>query len=288
MARRRSAVSPRTSRHIWAIVSYVCIAVLLIPVVFPLLWMLGSSLKDINEVFANPPVIIPSSFHWENYARVFEFQPFWQQYLNSLGIAIAVTVGTVVISTMSGFAFARLEFPGRDKLFILGLVGLLVPTMVTLIPLFQAARTLGWLDTPIPVIVFPLFGLQVAFGTFLMRQFFLSLPRELEDAGRVDGLNPLGRLFYIGLPLAGPAVAALAILAYLTSWNLYLEPLIYLVSPEHQTVPVAITQFRDFYSGPLWNVQMAATTLSVIPPLVVFLLAQRRFIEGISLTGLKG
>lgn len=273
---------------LWAALSYVCIALLLVPVLFPLLWMLGSSVKDINEIFANPPTIIPTTLHFENYARIFQFQPFLQQYINSLGIAIVVMVATVIVSTMAGFAFARLIFPGRDKLFIFCLLGLFVPSIVTLIPLFQAARTLGWLDTQLPVIVFPLFGVQTSFGTFLMRQFFLGLPRELDDAGRLDGLSPIGRLRFIGLPLAAPALAALAILAYLTSWNLYLEPLIYLVSAEHQTVPVAITQFRDFYSGPLWNVQMAATTLSVLPPVLVFLLAQRHFIEGVSLTGIKG
>jgi multiple sugar transport system permease protein len=277
-----------TRRVVLVAVTYLLVGLLLVPVLFPLIWMVGSSLKELNEIFANPPILFPKSLHPENFVDVFKFQPFASQYMNSLGIGLAVTLGTVVVSAMAGFAFARLQFPGRDRLFLFGLLGLLVPSMVTLVPLFRAANALGWLDTPLPVVIFPLFGLQCAFGTFFMRQFFLGIPRELEDAGRLDGLSPFGRLRHISMPLSVPALSALAVLAFLTSWNLYLEPLTFLVTPENQTVPVAITQFRDFYSGPLWNVQMAATTLTLIPPALIFLLAQRRFVEGITFTGMRG
>jgi multiple sugar transport system permease protein len=267
---------------------YLVILVLLVPFVFPLWWMIASSLKTNAEVFAFPPSLVPSDPRWENYARVFELQPFAQQYFNSLYIAVVVTIGVLLVSSMAGYAFARIRFRGANLLFIVLLGGLLIPREVIIIPLFQMMRSAGFVDSHVPLIVIPLFGTQSVFGTFLMRQFFIGLPTELEEAARVDGLGRWGIYRRIALPLATPVLAALTIITFLQTWDMFLEPLVFLSSPERFTLPLALTQFADAYGGPIWNVQMAATTLMTLPVLLVFVLAQRQFIQGIAQTGLKG
>lgn len=267
---------------------YLVIFVLLVPFVFPLWWMISSSLKTNAEVFAFPPVLWPADPQWGNYAEVFDLQPFAQQYLNSLYIAILVTAGVLLISSMAGYAFARIRFPGANLIFLLLLGGLLIPREVIIIPLFQMMRGAGWVDSHIPLVLIPLFGTQSVFGTFLMRQFFVGLPLELEEAARVDGLGRWGIYRRIALPLATPALAALTIITFLQTWDMFLEPLVFLSTPERFTLPLALTQFADAYGGAIWNVQLAATTMMTLPVLLVFILAQRQFIQGIAQTGLKG
>jgi multiple sugar transport system permease protein len=281
--------SPAAIRLSWArLALYLVILVLLVPFVFPLWWMIASSLKTNTEVFAFPPSMVPSDPQWQNYARVFELQPFAQQYFNSLYIAVIVTLGVLLVSSMAGYAFARIRFRGANLLFLLLLGGLLIPREVIIIPLFQMMRSAGFVDSHIPLIVIPMFGTQSVFGTFLMRQFFIGLPTELEEAARVDGLGRWGIYRRIALPLATPVLAALTIITFLQTWDMFLEPLVFLSSPERFTLPLALTQFADAYGGPIWNVQMAATTLMTLPVLLVFILAQRQFIQGIAQTGLKG
>jgi multiple sugar transport system permease protein len=283
------ARSHAATRLSWArLALYLVILVLLVPFVFPLWWMIASSLKTNAEVFAFPPSLVPSNPQWENYARVFELQPFAQQYFNSLYIAVVVTVGVLLVSSMAGYAFARIRFRGANLLFIALLGGLLIPREVIIIPLFQMMRSAGFVDSHVPLIVIPLFGTQSVFGTFLMRQFFIGLPTELEEAARVDGLGRWGIYRRIALPLATPVLAALTIITFLQTLDMFLEPLVFLSSPERFTLPLALTQFADAYGGPIWNVQMAATTLMTLPVLLVFVLAQRQFIQGIAQTGLKG
>lgn len=284
--RARRGVAGR--KHLAVLISYGFIFLLLVPFVFPSWWMITSSLKPIHEVFAFPPQLLPKSFEWENYQRAFELQPLARQYFNSMYIAVLVTGGTLLVSSLAGYAFARIRFPGQNLLFLLLLSALLLPSEVTIIPLFQLMRVVDLIDTHVPLIVVPIFGAQSVFGVFMMRQFFLSLPAELEDAGRVDGLGRAGLYWRIALPLAKPALAALAVLSFLHSWNLFLEPLVYLSNKELFTLPLALSQYTDAYGGPIWNVQLAATTLSVLPVLAVFLLAQRHFIAGIAHAGLKG
>lgn len=267
---------------------YGVIVVLLVPFVFPMWWMISSSLKTTAGVFAFPPTLWPSDPQWDNYARVFEMQPFVQQYVNSIYIAVVVTVGVVLLSSMAGYAFARVDFPGSNLLFMGLLTGLLLPREVVIIPLFQMMQAMGWNDTHIPLILIPMFGTQAVFGTFLMRQFFLGLPDELEDAGRVDGLGRFGLFWRVAMPLARPATAAVTIVVFLQTWDMFLEPLVFLSTPEKFTLPLALTQFADAYGGPVWNVQLAATTMMTLPVLLVFVLAQRQFIQGIAQTGLKG
>jgi multiple sugar transport system permease protein len=267
---------------------YLVVLVLLVPFVFPLWWMISSSLKSSAEVFAFPPVLWPEQPQWGNFARVFELQPFALQFLNSIYIAVLVTLGVLLISAMAGYAFARIRFWGANLIFLVLLGGLLIPREVIIIPLFQMMRSVGFVDSHVPLILIPMFGAQSVFGTFLMRQFFLGLPHELEEAARVDGLGRWGIFRRIALPLAAPPLAALTIITFLQSWDMFLEPLVFLSTPERFTLPLALTHFADAYGGPIWNVQLAATTIMTFPVLLVFVLAQRHFVQGIAQTGLKG
>jgi len=267
---------------------YGLLCMLAIPFVFPTWWMVTSSVKPISQIFAFPPEIIPSHFDWSTYADVFRLQPFAQQYWNSCYIAVVVTAGTMAVSSLAGYAFARIKFPGANLLFMVVLLGLLIPSEVTIVPLFRMFLQWGMVNTHWPLILVPIFGAPSVFATFVMRQFFIALPVELEEAARVDGLGRFEIFWTIALPLAKPALAAVAIFTFLHSWNLYLEPIVFLTSPEKFTLPQALTQYVDVYQGPMWNIQLAAATLTALPVLIVFIFAQRQFIEGLAHTGLKG
>lgn len=267
---------------------YGLMCVLLIPFVFPTWWMVTSSVKPISDIFAFPPDLWPRRFDWSTYAKVFELQPFARQYWNSAYIAAIVTVGTMIISSMAGYAFARIRFPFSNAIFMMVLLGLLIPSEVTIVPLFQMFLGWGMINTHWPLILVPIFGAPSVFATFVMRQFFISLPVELEEAARVDGLGRFKIFWTIALPLAKPALGAVAIFTFLHSWNLYLEPIVFLSSTQMFTLPQALTQFTDAYGGAMWNIQLAAATMTAIPVLLVFIVAQKQFVEGLAHTGLKG
>ena len=280
----RAELSPRLKLALYGL-----LCVLAVPFVFPTWWMVTSSVKPISQIFAFPPELIPHTLDWSSYADVFRLQPFAQQYWNSCYIAAIVTVGTMAVSSLAGYAFARIRFPGSNALFMVVLLGLLMPTEVTIVPLFQMFLKVGMVNTHWPLILVPMLGgMPSVFSTFVMRQFFIALPVELEEAARVDGLGRFKIFWTIALPPARPALAAVAIFTFLQSWNLYLEPIVYLTSPEKYTLPQALTQYVDVYQGPIWNIQLAAATLTALPVLVVFIFAQRQFIEGLAHTGLKG
>jgi multiple sugar transport system permease protein len=270
------------------LVTYGTLCVLAIPFVFPTWWMVTSSVKPVSEIFAFPPSLLPTDVSFAAYRRVFELQPFARQYVNSAYIAAVVTVGTMAVSALAGYAFARIRFRGQNVLFLVVLLGLLIPSEVTIVPLFQLFNELGLIDTHWPLILVPIFGAPSVLATFIMRQFFITLPAELADAARIDGLGRFGTFYRVALPLARPALGAVAIFTFLHSWNLYLEPIVFLSTPERFTLPQALTQFVDSYGGPLWNVQLSAASLTAIPVLVVFVIAQRQFIEGLAHAGLKG
>ena len=267
---------------------YGVMCVLLIPFVFPTWWMVTSSIKPISEIFAFPPQLVPQSYDWTTYSKVFELQPFVRQYWNSAYIAAMVTVGTMIISSMAGYAFARIRFPYANAVFMIVLLGLLIPSEVTIVPLFQMFLKAGMVNTHWPLILVPIFGAPSVFATFVMRQFFVTLPAELEEAARVDGLGRFKIFTRIALPLARPALASVAIFTFLHSWNLFLEPIVFLSSAEMFTLPQALTQYTDAYGGPMWNIQLAAATLTALPVLIVFIIAQKQFVEGLAHTGLKG
>ncbi|MEP6720548.1 MAG: carbohydrate ABC transporter permease [Variovorax sp.] len=267
---------------------YGLMCVLLIPFVFPTWWMVTSSLKPISDIFVFPPQLLPTHPDWSTYKQVFTIQPFAQQYWNSAWIAAVVTAATLAVSSMAGYAFARIRFPGANLLFIVVLTGLLIPSEVTIVPLFRMFLKLGWVNTHWPLVLIPVFGAPSVFATFIMRQFFIALPQELEEAARVDGLGRFKIFRTIALPLARPALASVAIFTFLHSWNMYLEPIVFLSTPAKFTLPQALTQYTDAYGGPMWNIQLAAATLTALPVLIVFVLAQKQFVEGLAHTGLKG
>ncbi|TDE92622.1 carbohydrate ABC transporter permease [Occultella glacieicola] len=276
------------SEHLGRAALVFLMIIVAVPFVFPIWWMITSSMKTTSEILRLPPSLWPESPSFDSYRQVFELQPFAQQYLNSLYIAVLVTVGTMAVAALAGYAFARIRFRGSNALFVLVLVGLLVPSEVTIVPLFRMVNSAGLIDTHWPLIVIPILGAPSVLATFIMRQFFVTLPGELEEAGRMDGLSRFGIFARIALPLSRSALAAVAIFTFLKSWNLYLEPLVYLSSKSNFTLPQALTQYVDAYGGPIWNVQLAATTLTVIPVLIVFIAAQRQFIQGLANSGLKG
>ena len=266
---------------------YSLLLIIAVPFIFPTWWMFTASLKPIEEVFSFPASLIPNDFQISNYAEVFRLQPFLRQYWNSMSIAIVVTIISVTISTMGGYAFARISFKWRSKMFVILLSALLMPAEVTLIPIFRLMVKSGLSDSFFPIILIPAFGAHAVVGLFLMRQFFLDFPAELEEAAEIDGLSRWRVFTKIALPLSGPALASLAIISFLYSWNLFLEPLVFLTEPNKYTLPVVLPQFTDTYGAPIFNVQLAATSLSVIPVMIVFVMAQRHFIRGITMTGIK-
>jgi multiple sugar transport system permease protein len=279
----RADLTPRARLGVYGLM-----CVLAIPFVFPTWWMVTSSFKPVQEIFAFPPALLPRRLDLDAYAQVFALQPFALQYWNSLYIAAVVTLGTMAVASLAGYAFARIRFPGQNLVFMVVLLALLVPSEVTIVPLFRFFLGLGLINTHWPLILVPILGAPCVLATFIMRQFFITLPPELEEAGRIDGLGRFGLFWRIALPLARPALGAVAIFTFLHSWNLYLEPIVFLSSTDKFTLPQALTQYVDAYGGPMWNVQLAAVTLTALPVLIVFVIAQRQFIEGLAHTGLKG
>ncbi|NJP07913.1 MAG: carbohydrate ABC transporter permease [Chloroflexaceae bacterium] len=272
-------------RHFWV---YLILSVMCVPFIFPFLWMIGSSFKTSIEVFATPPTLMPTTLNWENYARIFEMQPYAQQYWNSTWIAVVVTVGTIVVSSLAGYAFARITFWGSGLLFLLLLSGLMMPEEVTILPRFMLVQSLGLDNTHIPLVIFPIFGSHGVVATFMMRQHFLGMPEELEEAARLDGLGRWGIFWRIAMPIASPVLSAVAIITFLYSWNSFLEPLVFLQDVQLFTLPLALRGFTDEFGFTVWEVQLAATTLSVLPILVFYILAQRLVVESFASSGVKG
>nr|WP_253913420.1 carbohydrate ABC transporter permease [Pseudoruegeria sp. HB172150] len=249
--------------------------------------MVSSGFKSANEIFGQPS-LLPDVWRWRNFVEVFEYQPFARQYFNSIYIALVVTGLTLIVSSLAGYALARIRFAGSVLLVVFLLSALMVPEEVTIIPNFFLIRWLGLTDTHVPLILLPVFGPQGVVATFLMRQYFMALPKDLEDAGELDGLSRIGIWWRIALPLSRPALAAVAIITFLHSWNLFLEPLVFLSSLEKFTLPLALGNFTDPYGMPLWHLQLAATSLAVVPVIIVYVIAQRQIVESFAMTGVKG
>ncbi len=255
-----------------------------ITMLVPFFWMVSTSLKDLPDVFKWPPQWIPPQPMWENYLIVFKRVPFARYFLNTVLVSTCRTLGIVLTSSLAGYAFARLRFPGRDALFLLYLGTMMIPGQVTMIPSFILMRILHWIDTFYALIVPGLFS---AFGTFLMRQFFLTIPVSLMEAATIDGCNPLGVFRRIALPLARPALATLTIFTFMGAWNDFMWPLIVTHSPNMRVINVGISAFQDLYMTE-WTYMMAAAVMALIPVLAVYFTAQRYFVQGIALTGIKG
>ena len=251
---------------------------------FPFIYMIASSLKTSSEVIQVPPVLLPRTLQIGNYLEVLKIVPLQTQLVNTIIVTGCVVVGWVFTSVLSGYAFARLQFPGRDLLFGLYLATLMVPFAVIIVPMYRIMVTFGWVDKLVALIVPWLF---TAYGTFLLRQFFMSLPRDLEEAAMIDGASRWGILFRIAVPLARPAMATLATFGFLYSWNSFLWPLIAISNPQNKVVSQGLMDLLALYAVRV-DLVMAGATLAVLPTLLVFLFAQRYFIEGIATTGLGG
>lgn len=267
--------------------SYIMLSAIGVLFIFPFIWMILGSFKSSTQIF-DLSVFFPTDWRWRNFVEVFTHQPFARQYFNSVYIAALVTTGTVAVGSLAGYAFARMRFPGRSALFLLVLSGLMIPVEAAIIPNFFLMSYLDLINTHIPLIVIPIFGARGAIGTFIMRQHFLSMPGELEDSARIDGLGRFGMFLRIMLPLATAAMSSVAILSAFYTWNNFLEPLVYINDVALFTLPLALNNFTTGYGLPLWNVQLAATTLSVVPILLLYLAAQRGITQSMTTSGLKG
>jgi multiple sugar transport system permease protein len=254
----------------------------------PFFWLLSSSLKQPQEIFRLPPVFIPSTFRWENYYEVLFDQPFPRLVRNTLIVTVSATVGQVLTSSMAAYGFARLRFPGRDVLFGGILATLMLPYAVTLIPVYVMFKNLGWLGTFLPLIVPFWFG-GGAFNIFLLRQFFLAIPNELDEAALMDGASFPTIFARIVLPLSVPALVVVVIFSFLFHWNDFLAPVIYLNNINLWTVAIGILGLKGALgTRDTTHLMMAMSTLMLLPIVAIFFVAQRAFIQGIVLTGLKG
>ena len=274
-------------RQVESAVTYTLLFAGAFVICIPFFWMLSTSLKEQMAVYIFPPQWIPNPVRWQNYQEVVTIWPFWQYAWNSSLVTVGSIAGKLIASSLAAYGFARLRAPGRDLIFLLLLSTMMLPSQVWLIPQFILFSKLGWIDSFKPLIV-PNFFMG-PFYTFLLRQFFLTIPFELEDAARIDGCNTFQSFYRIILPLSGPALAIVAILEFRTRWNDFLEPLIYLNSPSKRTLALAL-QFFQGSEGvlPQLHLLMAASFLSILPLLILFTVAQKRFIQGIVFTGIKG
>ncbi len=251
-------------------------------VVIPFLWMFTTSLLSRAETYTNTS-LLPTSWHWENYVKAWEAAPFGQYYLNSIIMTVGIVCGHLVLDALAAYAFARLRFPLRNTLFVLLLAALLVPTFVTVIPAYAIVADLGWIDTYAGLIV-P--RLADVFGIILLRQYFSTIPAELEDAARIDGCSRAGTFFRIIVPLSLPAFATLGIFSFLFAWNDFLWPLLVTNTDDFRTIQIGLSSFVGRY-GTSWNYLMAGTLTATIPAIIVFLIFQRALVRGIATTGLK-
>lgn len=273
------------SRVVGSILKYLILLVLSVFFLIPWIWMISTSLKNPHELSVFPPIWIPDPIRWDNYPIALTRSGFLRYVGNTLQIAVLVVLGAVLSNATVAYSLSVLRWKGRNALFALILATMMLPGAVTFIPLYVIFRNLGWLNTFKPLIVPSFFA--SAYYVFLLRQFFLTLPPELADAARIDGCSDLGILWRVILPLVRPALAVIALFQFIGAWNDYFGPLIYLSDQSKYTVALGIANMRVAYGMMNFAWVMAATTMSVTPIVILFFLAQRTFIQGISLTGLK-
>lgn len=254
-------------------------------VILPIVWTISTSLRLPRESFTLPPRWLPTDFRWQNYAQVFESAPMGLYIWNSLKVTFLTVGGQLITASLAAYAFARLRFPGRELLFMMLMSAMMVPLFVTIIPIFILVRTFNLADTHAALIV-P--ALVTPFGVFLLRQFFLTIPVELEEAAKIDGASPWQTFLNVILPLGAPGLSVLAILSFNTHWNEFFRPLIFLNSWEHFTVPLGLVTLRGYMGTGSVAVVVAGVAIALVPVLILFILAQRYLIEGIALTGIKG
>lgn len=273
-----------TSAIVRKVLLYALLIIIGIIMVVPFLWMISTSLKEQYDTVKIPPVWIPNPPRWQNYVDLFTQQPMLQFMLNTIKIVFFVVLGQLFFSSLAAYSFARIKFKGRTVMFFFYIATLMVPGQVTMIPTYLMFAKVGLVDNHIVLILPAFFS---AFGVFLLRQFFMSLPKELEEAAEIDGCNPFTTYYRIMLPLIVPAMLTLGVFTLMNTWNDYMGPLIYLTTPEKYTMTLGIAYFKGVYTTQ-WNLVMAGSVLSVIPILVAYLCAQKYFVEGIAFSGGKG
>jgi multiple sugar transport system permease protein len=257
-----------------------------ITTIIPFYWMVATSLKSLPEIMMFPPTLFPKELHFENYILAWRTVPFATFFKNSAVVSLSVVLGQLFTCSLAGYAFARLRFPGRDQIFLLYLSTMMIPFAVIMIPMYILMRTFGWIDNHLALIV-P--SLVSVFGTFLMRQFFSTIPKDLEDAARIDGCSYFKLYRVILLPIAKPALATLGILTFMNHWNDFLWPLIIISTVPQKTLPLGLLMFieQQAIKTP-WNLFNAAGVFSIVPILVIFALGQKYYVQGIVTSGLKG
>lgn len=279
IVRRRPGVAKRRSAFL------ICVLIGLM-MLLPLAWLVRSGFMDMGQIFIFPPEWIPDPVRWDNFSTALTIVPFFQYFINTMTILVPSVIGTLVSSALAAYGFARIKWPGRDLIFGILLSTLMLPYIITLLPTFLAWSQVGMINTYVPLIVPSWLGVHV-FYIFLLRQFFKNLPAELDEAATIDGANPLQVFWHIILPVSRPALLVVAILSGLNVWNDFLDPLVYLNSSDKYTLALGLSQFTGLYTSQ-WNLLMAASTVIIVPVLIVFFLTQRYFIEGVTMSGLKG
>ena len=278
-ARRRRPIKPGRLL-VWALLVFGGLVMIV-----PFLWLLSTSLKVPAQIFRYPPEWIPNPLRWQNYPESLTQLPFGRFTLNTLLLTFITLVGVLLTSSLCAYGFARMRFPGRDLIFMVLLSTLMLPYAVIMIPQYIMFRYLGWIDTYLPLTVPAYFGGGI-FNIFLLRQFFRTIPPDLSEAARIDGASELRIFWQVILPLARPALTVIAIFTFINTWNDFLGPLIYLSSQDKYTIALGLATFKGLYSTQ-WQFLMAASTVMIVPVIVLFFLAQRYFVQGIVLTGMK-
>jgi multiple sugar transport system permease protein len=283
------AKPPGMRRFAQRVALYVVLVVLCALVLLPILWALSTALKTPGEVFLYPPHWIPHHLRWRNFSDAWSATlPFQIYFKNSIILTGLTVIGQTLSCSLVAYGFARFRFPGRDFLFMVMIATLLIPPQVTLVPQFIMFRHLGWIDSFKPLIV-PSYFATSAFSIFLLRQFFMTIPRELDEAAMIDGCGYFRFFFRILLPLSKPALVAVALIGFFTSWNDFLGPLIYLDSPHKFPLALGLNFFLTTYGGGVQHMAllMAAALITLLLPLALFIFGQRYFVQGITMTGMK-
>ncbi len=269
---------------------YLVVLALGLTFAFPFIWTIMSSFKGVGELYRYPPTIFPATIRWQNYVEIFATVPFASWLLNSATVTVLSLLGELVSACLVAYGFARFDFPYKNILFVFLLSTLMLPVQVTLIPSYLLFNVLGWIDTFKPLIVPSWIG-GSAFSIFLLRQFLMSLPTDFDEAATIDGADPLMVLIRILVPLAKPAIATIAVISFIGSWDAFLGPLIYLNSPSKMTVAVGLRYFESVSSAvvqPMEHLLMGAALIVAAPPVILFFLAQQYFVQGIVMSGIKG
>jgi multiple sugar transport system permease protein len=285
---RNTVGRPRKPASFYVVraIQYMVMVILSCIFMIPLVWIISTSLKEQGQVFTYPPVWIPNPIRWYNYVEAFQRAPLFRWLSNTATITLIAVVGNVITSSFVAFGFARLRFPGRDALFILLLSTMMLPEVVTIIPRFMLFKTLGWLDTILPMVVPSFFG-GGAFNIFLMRQFYLTIPKDYDEAARIDGASNFAIWRRVLVPLSVPVLTAIGIFSFVAHWNDFLHPLLYLFTEDKKTLALGLRAFINPYDAS-WHISMAASMFLVIPILVLFFVGQRYFIKGVVMTGIAG